>query len=296
MTFFVELDGNEPEVSGAQPEPLPPSPEPQPGVGQVLKARRLELGLKHKDISRDTKIRVEYLKAIENEEFDLLPTPQYLRLFLKSYADHLGLDVQEIYGLYDTRELPLGKLEKKEPGKEKEPGREKEPAPPPVVSQPKAGAYTWAIGIGAVVILVVVVFLVTAKRRGAQVESEPEPIPVGAVIDPDASLVGGGVDTLLSSTPLRHQLDLRAVDSVWMVIEADDDTVFNGILGPGEVKTWTAENVFRFSLSSYTNAEARFDGRYLRPFVTWARPIQRHEVGAFNLDQYLDSSRLAAGP
>ncbi len=44
------------------------------------------------EVESATKIRAKYLRAMENEEWDLLPGPVYIRSFLKTYADYLGLD------------------------------------------------------------------------------------------------------------------------------------------------------------------------------------------------------------
>lgn len=44
------------------------------------------------EVEVGTKIRAKYLRALENEEWDLLPGPVYVKSFLKTYADFLGLD------------------------------------------------------------------------------------------------------------------------------------------------------------------------------------------------------------
>lgn len=44
------------------------------------------------EVERATKIRAKYLRALENEEFDLLPGPTFVRSFLRTYAEYLGLD------------------------------------------------------------------------------------------------------------------------------------------------------------------------------------------------------------
>ena len=44
------------------------------------------------EVETKTKIRAKYLRAIENEEWDLLPGPVYVKSFLKTYGDYLGLD------------------------------------------------------------------------------------------------------------------------------------------------------------------------------------------------------------
>src|SRR4051794_26144894 len=44
------------------------------------------------DLESETKIRAKYLRALENEEWDLLPGPTYVKSFLRTYAEALGLD------------------------------------------------------------------------------------------------------------------------------------------------------------------------------------------------------------
>lgn len=44
------------------------------------------------EVEASTKIRAKYLRALENEEWDLLPGPVYVKSFLKTYGEFLGLD------------------------------------------------------------------------------------------------------------------------------------------------------------------------------------------------------------
>ena len=44
------------------------------------------------ELESETKIRAKYLRALENEEWDLLPGPTYVKSFLRTYAEALGLD------------------------------------------------------------------------------------------------------------------------------------------------------------------------------------------------------------
>ena len=55
------------------------------------------------DVESATKIRAKYLRALENEEFDLLPGPTFVRSFLKTYAEHLGLDARVLVEEYRTK-------------------------------------------------------------------------------------------------------------------------------------------------------------------------------------------------
>jgi hypothetical protein len=73
-------------------------------IGRTLREARLSRGLALETIEGRTKIRVRYLTALENERFGELPGDAYTRGFLRTYADHLGLDGQEVLAAYRARE------------------------------------------------------------------------------------------------------------------------------------------------------------------------------------------------
>ena len=55
------------------------------------------------EVETRTKIRAKYLRAIENEEWDLLPGPIYVKSFLRTYGDYLGLDSRLLVDEYKRR-------------------------------------------------------------------------------------------------------------------------------------------------------------------------------------------------
>jgi hypothetical protein len=55
------------------------------------------------EVEARTKIRAKYLRAIENEEWDLLPGPVYVRSFLRTYGEYLGLDWRMLTDEYKRR-------------------------------------------------------------------------------------------------------------------------------------------------------------------------------------------------
>jgi cytoskeletal protein RodZ len=61
-------------------------------VGNKLREGRSRRGLSLEEVEAETKIRVRYLQAIENEEWDQLPEDTYTRAFIRTYARFLGLD------------------------------------------------------------------------------------------------------------------------------------------------------------------------------------------------------------
>jgi cytoskeleton protein RodZ len=61
-------------------------------IGEVLKRTRTRRKIDIRTVEQQTKIRTKYLRALENEEWDVLPGPAYAKGFLRTYAQFLGLD------------------------------------------------------------------------------------------------------------------------------------------------------------------------------------------------------------
>jgi cytoskeletal protein RodZ len=72
-------------------------------IGNSLREARLRHGIDLVDAESATKIRSKYLRALEDERFELLPAPTYVRGFLRAYADFLGLDGQLYVDEYSSR-------------------------------------------------------------------------------------------------------------------------------------------------------------------------------------------------
>ena len=72
-------------------------------IGATLREARVHKRLTLHQVEDDTKIRVKYLQAMENEEFASLPDPTYAQGFLRSYASYLGLDPQLFIDEYRSR-------------------------------------------------------------------------------------------------------------------------------------------------------------------------------------------------
>jgi Helix-turn-helix domain len=72
-------------------------------IGNSLREARLRQGLDYPDVERVTKIRPKYLRALEDESFDSLPAQTYVKGFLRTYAEFLGLDGQLYVDEYNSR-------------------------------------------------------------------------------------------------------------------------------------------------------------------------------------------------
>ena len=61
-------------------------------IGSALREARERRGLSYSQVEEGTKIRARYLRALEDEDFGVLPGATYSKGFLRAYADYLGLD------------------------------------------------------------------------------------------------------------------------------------------------------------------------------------------------------------
>lgn len=81
-------------------------------IGETLRERRMALKIDVHEVEEATKIRAKYLRALENEEYNLLPGSAYVKSFLRTYADYLELDSRALVDEYrsldhHTEEEPM---------------------------------------------------------------------------------------------------------------------------------------------------------------------------------------------
>jgi cytoskeleton protein RodZ len=74
-----------------------------PEIGDQLRETRMRNRIDITEVEAATKIRAKYLRALENEEWDLLPGPTFVKTFLRTYADYLGLDSRSLVEEYRAR-------------------------------------------------------------------------------------------------------------------------------------------------------------------------------------------------
>jgi cytoskeletal protein RodZ len=72
-------------------------------IGNSLREARLRQGYELPRVEADTKIRAKYLRALEEEKFAVLPGETYVKGFLRTYAEYLGLDGQLYVDEFNSR-------------------------------------------------------------------------------------------------------------------------------------------------------------------------------------------------
>ena len=74
-------------------------------IGNSLREARVRQQLDWPQIELATKIRAKYLRALEDEQFGVLPAQPYVKGFLRTYAEYLGLDGQLYVDEYSSRNV-----------------------------------------------------------------------------------------------------------------------------------------------------------------------------------------------
>jgi hypothetical protein len=143
--------------------PTQPESERPLQIGSILKRARERQGIDIETVEDETKIRPKYLRALENEEWDVLPGPAYTRGFLRAYGDLLGLDSDVLVDEYRRRhEGPsTATYEHAEPILR---GRRRLDGEGPPVS--------WRVAAGTIIIGIVLVLLVLGLTAGGDEERD----------------------------------------------------------------------------------------------------------------------------
>ncbi|MGI6576390.1 MAG: helix-turn-helix domain-containing protein [bacterium] len=87
--------------------------EKKESIGQLLKQAREEQGYTLRDVEEETKIRIRYIQALEEEDFASLPGQVYVKGFLRSYAKFLGISGDKLINMFNTLKGEEKKQEKK---------------------------------------------------------------------------------------------------------------------------------------------------------------------------------------
>jgi cytoskeletal protein RodZ len=72
-------------------------------IGTTLREARVRRNLTLQQVEEDIKIRVKYVQAMENEDWDVMPGVTYVKGFLRTYSTYLGLDPDVIIGEFRSR-------------------------------------------------------------------------------------------------------------------------------------------------------------------------------------------------
>jgi len=218
-------------------------------IGNTLREARTRRGLDIFECESATKIRAKYLRAMEEEQFDLMPSPAYVRGFLRTYAEYLDLDGRLMLDEYESRfgATPRAADEgsPRIGGGGRGGGRRERIGGTP---KPRRGRRTEAqllwLAIGGVTGVALLVWM----GVGGESPSSDAPIPGPAATtapteaDTTAAAPAAPAATTTPAGDARVQISVEGVeDGSWVLVHgrnASGPLLYVGTLGPGESRTW----------------------------------------------------------
>jgi cytoskeletal protein RodZ len=198
-------------------------------IGESLREARIKRNLSPGDVQKAIRIRDRYLQALEEERWELLPGDAYVKGFLRSYADFLGLDANLYIDEYNSRFSHA-----EEPQFAPQPLRKARPA------SRRAG---WLRPLLAIGVIVAIVVGVAAWQLGRSPQKSGTPPPATATKTGTTKTATTTTTTHKKSKKQHHTaLPTRAVlvasrGDCWLWVRsgsASGPTVYEGTLLQGK--------------------------------------------------------------
>src|SRR5919197_6268491 len=235
-----------------------------PEIGETLRETRMRRRIDMTEVEAATKIRAKYLRALENEEWDLLPGPTFVKTFLRTYAEYLDLDprllVEEYRQRYErpsTQDLrpftPRGAAQRRR-------RRRRGPSGPVLV-----------VLFGAIALVAV---LYALGKWGPSNEENNAAIPTAtATRTPKPTATPARHRKRKRAAPTRATLKITATKAVYVcVVDAKGNKVVNQVtLQPGASTRTLRSASFRMNLGN-DGVRMRVNGKTFTPPAS-ANPI-----------------------
>lgn len=247
-------------------------------IGTTLKEARNKKSISLEDVHSKIKIHPRVLQLLEEEKFDKLPSPMFVKSFLKSYAEYLEVNGEELVSLYE-------KEKQRDPEQAFFIRTVDERAREAKIIRPKNFGPLAGIAAAALIVLWLVVppvartagkgitsvrenmaafYKNSAKKRKEAAEAKKkgitaEPAKAAETEKPketrDPSWLHSAELGNFQPIPKKEQLELeiRAIDTVWLKILTDKKTAFQGLVKKGDKATATANDQIEISTGNPDN-------------------------------------------
>src|SRR5579863_1985648 len=199
-------------------------------LGERFRAAREARGLSITDVAEQIRIRSLYLAAIEDENWNTIGAPVYVRGFLRTYARFLGLDPEEAVAAFNrTHPLPQTSA----PSSDPEPAR--------AAPSWAGSALLWGAGTVAVLLIAFVVFTeLTMPRRAG-----PPATVVASAVPAASATVAAPPPTSTPAVPAADgakSLALVLSAPSWLRVTVDGSVSMEGTFPAGTSKTFHGKN------------------------------------------------------
>jgi cytoskeleton protein RodZ len=227
--------------------------------GEYLRTIREQKGKSLEQLSESTKIALSNLESLERDRFDLLPPRVFVKGFVRSYAQEVGLNPDETITKFDRATQSEIELESAEDSV--------------VFSvQPSSFIYSkWftiaLTAVGAVsiciLLLTVVVRLVITDSTATMKKTRPVISSTKNSDYPKPAVVTARPETRADTAPGdgRVILEIKAVVNTWLRVEPDGGPAEELIMAPGDVQVFTAHESFSLQTGNAGGIRLKLNNR-----------------------------------
>ena len=241
-------------------------------LGIRLRELREAKGVSLDDIARSTRVGKRHLEALESETWSELPSPVFVKGFIRAYCDFLEASADEPLGLYREVTGETVKPDRLQSAMRTPPARRVGPLMVSLVLFIALGASLFALRIG----------LKSSPRAtpavSAPARGNPESVP-SAKTPAAASTTAVAVQP--APAPAEEprsggqRLLLRAVELTWIRVQVDEGQVTEELMQPGAVREWTAARKFVLTVGNAGGLELDLNGRRIPPLGARGAVIQK---------------------
>lgn len=249
-------------------------------VGSILREARESRRLSIEEASGVTRMGKTYLLALENDDYDRLPGPAYVKGFIRAYASFLGLSGDELLTLYEDTIHPLSAYED-EPSDQPQKGK--------IGLQDRN---RWTVPLFLLVLVVLTAYVTSPKdekpvevsRNVVPVKVAPVPPPAkvgdapalaprpAAPAKPDETLIPPPVESGGQLPQKGIILKLKVNNDCQLNITIDGELTQQYDLKSGDLIEWKGARAFSLDLGNAGGVEAEFNGKNLPPFGDVGKP------------------------
>jgi len=219
-------------------------------IGNTLREARVRRTITLQQVEEDTKIRVKYVQAMENEDFDVMPGATYVKGFLRTYATYLTLDPEVILDEYRSRGVKSAEIQE------------------PFGGVSMLGAPRGHRGRNTVVFVAVICLLVLGViwilGRGSDTQSSTKPGALGITSpssSPSPSASKSAKPQKTTAPVVKGELRVTALNGdSWLEVRKDSSTgtvLFSGTVTKGKTKVFVGTTLWlRLGNPSVVHIEA----------------------------------------
>ncbi len=239
------------------------------GLGNSFKSAREAKDLTIEEIAQETRISSRFLRAIEEETFDVLPGGIFNRGFIRTYASYVGIDPEQAVSEY------------KDLAQESNADESESATNSPLDN---SESHLLPIAVGSLVVLIIL-FYVFARDTGTPTEAavpqtaetelsarvEATPVPDPPAVGPTRSNTNRAArQTNWSTTSVSEtasevrgvNVQIEVHDETWVSVESDGEAVVEGVvLGAGTTRRYSASEELEITIGNAAGLTLSVNGR-----------------------------------